>query len=114
MTKDEAYVWDLVHAAIGLPRAALPYAAHTLAVRPLNALPAETRAYLHGLLHALGDVERSPAVESFLAALAHGPGARDSAHWATVCALRQELHAEAAFCFIQQLAAAGARRFSQN
>lgn len=113
MTADEQYVWDLVHAAIVLPAPSLRYAAHLLAVAPLNALPADTRARLHGLLHAFGDVERTPAVDAFLAALASGGTAaqvHESAHWYTLRALQQERHVLAALNFMQSVASADVRR----
>lgn len=113
MTSDEQYAWDLVSAAARLPAPSLPFAAHLLAVPPLNRLPADTRARLHGLLHSLGYVERTPAVEAFLLALSQGGSAADvqqSPQWHTLRLLQQERHALAALVFMHSVAEAGLRR----
>lgn len=113
MTADERYVWDLVAAATRLPIPALPFAAHLLGVPPLDRLPVETRASLHGLLHSRGSVERTPAVEAFLtahvAALTGHTQMQQSLAWQTVCALRQERNGLAALRFMQFIADAGVR-----
>lgn len=118
MTADERYVWDLVAAATRLPKPALPFAAHLLGVPPLDQLPVETRTSLYGLLHSRGTVERTPAVEAFLAAhlaaLTSDAQVRQSLEWQTVCALRQERNGLAALLFMQSIADAGLRRLSDG
>lgn len=114
ISADEQFAWDLVRAACNLPVPALPYAAHLLAVPPLStSLLPETIAALHGLLFTRGSVERTPAVESFLAAVtSRSPvmTAMQTADWATLRVLQQDRHALAALAFLQSIGEASVKR----